>query len=182
MSAKGIPEMECPGLGMDDFCCMASTNFSIPWVLSTPAEPTTLMSKRSFSSSLPKSRKRKFNSFTSPCASISSCVFRTKTINSHLKPCAPAYLYYRYLAHPSLQAVYPLTLLTSCCVSIVSLPLSQLLFVKVVVLVVLRALQGQLEGEAILGDLVDPYSRGNLSRSRVGSALLARFGGSVRLP
>ena len=57
-----------------------------------------------------------------------------------------------------------------------------LCFVKVLVLVVFRALQGQLEGEAILGDLVDPYSRGNFSRSRVSSALLARFGGSVRLP
>jgi hypothetical protein len=55
-------------------------------------------------------------------------------------------------------------------------------FVQVVVLVVLRTLQGQLKCEAILGDLVDPYSRGNFSRSRVSSALLARFGGSVRLP
>jgi len=58
----------------------------------------------------------------------------------------------------------------------------QLLFVQVVVLVVLRTLQGQLKGEAILGDLVDPYSRGNFGRSRVSSALLARFSGSVRLP
>ena len=55
-------------------------------------------------------------------------------------------------------------------------------FIQVVVLVVLRTLQRQLKCEAILGDLVDPYSRGNFSRSRVSSALLARFGGSVRLP
>ena len=34
----------------------------------------------------------------------------------------------------------------------------QLLLIKVVVLVVLRALQGYLEGDAILGDLVDPYT------------------------
>ena len=54
--------------------------------------------------------------------------------------------------------------------------------IQVVVLVVLRTLQGQLQCETILGDLVDPYSRGNFSRSRVSSALLARFGGSVRLP
>jgi len=55
-------------------------------------------------------------------------------------------------------------------------------FIQVVVLVVLRTLQGQLKCEAILGDLIDLYSRGNFSRSRVSSALLARFGGSVRLP
>src|SRR5580704_7291446 len=55
-------------------------------------------------------------------------------------------------------------------------------FIQVIILVVLRTLQGQLKCEAILGDLVDPYSRGNFSRSRVSSALLARFGGSVRLP
>ena len=54
-------------------------------------------------------------------------------------------------------------------------------FIKVVVLVVLRTLQGQLEREAILGDLVDPYARGNLGRSRVSSARLARLGRSVRL-
>ncbi len=58
----------------------------------------------------------------------------------------------------------------------------RLLFVKVVIFVILRPLKSQLKCEAILGDLVDPYSRGNFSRSRVSSALLARFGGSVRLP
>jgi len=62
------------------------------------------------------------------------------------------------------------------------IPSRLLLFVEVLVLVVFRALQGQLKGEAILGDLVDPYSRGNFSPSRVSSPLLARFGGSVRLP
>ena len=54
--------------------------------------------------------------------------------------------------------------------------------IQFVVFVILGTLQGQLKCEAILGDLVDPYSRGNFGRSRIGSALLARFGGSVRLP
>jgi len=37
-------------------------------------------------------------------------------------------------------------------------------FVEVVVLIVFCALQGQLEGKAILGDLVDPYIGSNFDR------------------
>ena len=47
--------------------------------------------------------------------------------------------------------------------------------IQFVVFVILGTLQGQLKCEAILGNLVDPYSRGNFCRSRVSSALLARF-------
>ena len=54
--------------------------------------------------------------------------------------------------------------------------------IQFVVFVILGTLQGQLKCEAILGNLVDPYSRGNFGRSRVSSTFLARFGGSVRLP
>ena len=54
-------------------------------------------------------------------------------------------------------------------------------FIQFVILVVLRTLQGQLQCEAALGDLVDPDARGNFSRSRVSCALLAYFGRSVRL-
>ena len=72
--------------------------------------------------------------------------------------------------------------LANCgCVALVSHRETQLFLVQVVVLVVLRTLQGQLEGEAILGDLVDPNARGNLDRSRVSSALLSCLGGSIRL-
>src|SRR5215475_7879261 len=53
--------------------------------------------------------------------------------------------------------------------------------VEIVVLVVLRALQGQLEGESILGDLIDPHTGCNLGCSRVSSTLLTCFGRSVRL-
>lgn len=56
-----------------------------------------------------------------------------------------------------------------------------LLFIEIVVFVVLRTLQSCLEGETILGDLVDPYTRFNLGRSRVGSARFARLGGSICL-
>src|SRR4030095_7720245 len=54
--------------------------------------------------------------------------------------------------------------------------------IQFVVFVILGTLQRQLKCEAILGDLVDPYSRGNFCRSRVSSALLARFGGGVGFP
>ena len=37
-------------------------------------------------------------------------------------------------------------------------------FVEVVVLVVLRALQGYLEGETVLGNLINPYAWGKLFR------------------
>jgi hypothetical protein len=40
-----------------------------------------------------------------------------------------------------------------------------LLFIEIVVLVVFRTLQGHLEGDAVLGDLVNPHSWGNLDRS-----------------
>src|SRR5207249_11390852 len=39
-------------------------------------------------------------------------------------------------------------------------------FIQFVILAVLRTLQGQLKCEAALRDLVDPYPRGNFSRSR----------------
>ena len=42
---------------------------------------------------------------------------------------------------------------------------NRLLLIEVVILVVLRTLQGQLKCETILGDLVDPYSRGDLGCS-----------------
>ena len=38
-------------------------------------------------------------------------------------------------------------------------------FVEIVVFVVLRTLQGQLESETLLGNLVDPNTRFNLNRS-----------------
>ena len=53
--------------------------------------------------------------------------------------------------------------------------------VEVVVLVVLRPLQGQLQGETILGNLIDPDARGDLFRSRVGSARVACLGRRVGL-
>jgi hypothetical protein len=40
-----------------------------------------------------------------------------------------------------------------------------LLSIEIVVLVVFRALQGYLEGDAVLGDLIYPHSWGNLDRS-----------------
>ena len=53
--------------------------------------------------------------------------------------------------------------------------------VEVVVLVILRALQRQLEGDAILGDLVDPNTRVHFDRSRVCRACLACLGRCVGL-
>jgi len=55
-------------------------------------------------------------------------------------------------------------------------------FIKVVVLVVLRTLQRQLQRQSVLSDLVDPHSRSNLHCSRVRSSLIASLGCSIRLP
>ena len=48
--------------------------------------------------------------------------------------------------------------------------------VEIVVFVILRALQGQLERKAVFGDLVDPHAGGNLHRSRISSARLPCLG------
>src|SRR5208283_13126 len=57
----------------------------------------------------------------------------------------------------------------------------ELLLVQVVVLVILRALQRQLESEAVLGDLVNPYARVHLDRSRVCAPLAACLGCGIGL-
>src|SRR6476646_9803350 len=53
--------------------------------------------------------------------------------------------------------------------------------IQFVVFVILGTLQGQLKCEAILGNLVDPYSRGNFGCSRIGSALLTCLSRCVAL-
>jgi hypothetical protein len=55
------------------------------------------------------------------------------------------------------------------------------LFIQVVILVVLRALQGKLEGQAILCHLIDPNIGGNLNCSRVSSASFSCLGCSICL-
>ena len=50
-------------------------------------------------------------------------------------------------------------------VSMVPIDQSLCFLVEVVVLVVLRPLQGQLQGETILGNLINPHARGDLGRS-----------------
>src|SRR5437899_1618141 len=57
----------------------------------------------------------------------------------------------------------------------------ELWFVQVVVFVVLSTLQGQLKSEALLGDLINPHTRCDRSRSGVCSARLATLGCSVCL-
>jgi len=69
----------------------------------------------------------------------------------------------------------------TCASSMSVTTIPDLWFVEVVVLVVLGALQRQLEGEAILGDLVDPNSRGNFHRARVRSTLLSSLRGRITL-
>ena len=55
------------------------------------------------------------------------------------------------------------------------------LFIQVVILVVLGALQRELESQAILCHLIDPNFGGNLYRSRISSARFACLGCSIRL-
>src|SRR3954468_18061391 len=59
---------------------------------------------------------------------------------------------------------------------------NELWFVEVVVLVVLRALQGRLECKTLLGNLVYPHARLYHDRSRVRSARVAGLGRGVCLP
>lgn len=55
------------------------------------------------------------------------------------------------------------------------------LFIQVVILVVLGALQRELESQAILCHLIYPNFRGNLYRSRISSTRFASLGCSIRL-
>ena len=54
-------------------------------------------------------------------------------------------------------------------------------FIEVVVPIVFRTLQGQLEGDAIFSDLVNPYARGNFNGARERSAGVAGLGRSIGL-
>ena len=57
----------------------------------------------------------------------------------------------------------------------------ELFLIQVVVFVVLRALQSQLESETVLGDLVNPDARVYLGRSRISIALAAYLGCGIGL-
>src|SRR5947207_3426110 len=62
-----------------------------------------------------------------------------------------------------------------------ALTISGLRFIEIVVFRILGALQGQLECEALLGDLIDPHILRDHRRSRVRSAGLTGFRRGVRL-